>query len=440
MNIINIHTNLQISSENQISSIEFNSQNTFLDADMIFWNLEHTHSKFREYAVNPKIESIFNNYEELFITRKRELKEFFNKGRCLVIFSPNFDPIEFKVTNKSKVTSTKSLNFAELLSSQSLLKLKAKTSIGQKVSCIDNEQINGFFSKYCNNFSYNKQIIGEIENPIMFINGTKHVVGAYFRVEGGKIFFLPNFNSNLKPPFEDFLRDLLTFVESFHIENELDWTIPEWATNYKLPTEQDTEKKLKDLLKKKEEVNSKISKQKEDLNYLNKLKCLFTSQGDSLEEIVAKVFIDFGFSLDEAKPFRDDLIVKIDDKIGVVEIKGVKKSAAEKHAVQLQKWVTNYHLEMNVNPKGILVVNTFYDTPLNDRIGNDNFPDQMMAYVHQMNHCVLTSLQLLYIYLDFLEGKIKLTEITKMFFETIGELVYKKIDTSNSLLFFDSSQ
>ena len=57
----------------------------------------------------------------------------------------------------------------------------------------------------------------------------------------------------------------------------------------------------------------------------------------------------------EVLPDRDDLILQYNDRIAVVEIKGVlRKSAAERHAAQLEKWVSSYFSDKGIRPKGIL--------------------------------------------------------------------------------------
>ena len=56
---------------------------------------------------------------------------------------------------------------------------------------------------------------------------------------------------------------------------------------------------------------------------------------------------------------RSDIIAKYGEVAIVAEIKGVTKSAAEKHAAQLEKWVAQYIEENEVSPKGMLIVNGF---------------------------------------------------------------------------------
>ncbi len=76
-----------------------------------------------------------------------------------------------------------------------------------------------------------------------------------------------------------------------------------------------------------------------------------------------------------------------------MEVKGVGKSAAEKHAAQLEKWVASEMEESGEAPKGILVVNTWRETALDERPAED-FPDQMLKYSKSRGHCLVSGLQL----------------------------------------------
>lgn len=116
---------------------------------------------------------------------------------------------------------------------------------------------------------------------------------------------------------------------------------------------------------------------------------------------------------------RDDLIIKYNEKIAVIEVKGVSKSAAEKHVTQLEKWVSEYHLKNEIKAKGILVINAFKDVPLSER-KEKPFPDQMLPYSQKREHCLITGLQLLGLYLDCKNNPIKKEEIIEILFCTDG--------------------
>jgi hypothetical protein len=136
---------------------------------------------------------------------------------------------------------------------------------------------------------------------------------------------------------------------------------------------------------------------------------------------VGKIFKQLGFLVTEGLPGRDGLILKYKDKVAVVEVKGVTKSAAEKHAAQLEKWVSEYYSTYDIRPKGILVVNAFKDTPLINR-EEQTFPDQMISYCRGRNHCLLSGVQLLGIFLYCLCNHTMVDNIIEQIFSTDGVL------------------
>ena len=118
-----------------------------------------------------------------------------------------------------------------------------------------------------------------------------------------------------------------------------------------------------------------------------------------LDAFVKQVLAELGFTLLEAEKGRSDIVAKYGEDAIVAEVKGVTKSAAEKHAAQLEKWVSQYIEENEVSPKGMLIVNGFCDTPLNERL-EDVFPQQMLKYCVARGHVLLTSTQLLCLYIE----------------------------------------
>ena len=109
-------------------------------------------------------------------------------------------------------------------------------------------------------------------------------------------------------------------------------------------------------LKKQNTIENKIAKLEKELDKeriavqeVQKYKLLLTSSGTTLEEIVKQVLDELGFTILEAEKGRSDIIAKYGEVAIVAEIKGVTKSAAEKHAAQLEKWVAQYIEENEVS-------------------------------------------------------------------------------------------
>lgn len=134
---------------------------------------------------------------------------------------------------------------------------------------------------------------------------------------------------------------------------------------------------------------------------------------------VEEIFSELGFEILQAEKNRDDLIVKYGDDIAVVEIKGLSHSAGEKNAAQLEKWRATYLEIHGVNPKGILLVNTYRETPLAER-NQPDFPEQMLRYAVGREHCLITAVQFLTLYYEAVKNPQFKEAIIKSLFETVG--------------------
>lgn len=128
---------------------------------------------------------------------------------------------------------------------------------------------------------------------------------------------------------------------------------------------------------------------------LDERKILFTGSGAALEHVDEKALTALGFEVESGAPGRTDRVLTFGGTPAVIEIKGKAKSAAEKDAAQLEKWVAGHHVEHEVQPKGILLVNAWRDLTLADRESRPTFPEQMLEYSTGRGHCLITGLQLL---------------------------------------------
>ena len=136
----------------------------------------------------------------------------------------------------------------------------------------------------------------------------------------------------------------------------------------------ETEKEKLNLLQKSIEVKEeKLRKTQEE-------KIIFTGSGTSLEKTVVAELKQMGFNIlkyDESSK-DEDIIISYNDKVAIVEVKGVDGSATEKHTSQTVKWKSMYHIEHDILPKGFLIVNAFKDKELENR--KNTFPNQMLKY------------------------------------------------------------
>lgn len=195
--------------------------------------------------------------------------------------------------------------------------------------------------------------------------------------------------------------------------------IPKWISKIVLSNEKDD---YNELIKVDTQIQNLITrKNRVQLNLNNnfRYKKLLYSSGKELEEIIKNVFNDVGFELLPCRPNRSDINLKYNDDYFVCEVKGLSKSAGEKNSNQLQKWETEFFEDYEIHPKQVLIVNSFRNIPLSERI-EDSFPNQMLDYAIKKEQCLITTTQLLCFYLCWLEDKSILEDFVKKIIATNG--------------------
>lgn len=422
MHTLFFETNLYNDTKHNIREWNFYElKTTLIDADTVFLSIEHLASKMN---VNQGLNLIekpgMNALKRIFEHRAKEFKEFFYElGRTLIITRPSEgkfdyevidDPYQKEVFNIWDCIGIPAPNFSRME--------------GSNINTTKEDIAKEFLDTFGSSLFYSQVISGSQGVPLFLIKGTQYVVGEYHRIGKGLILILPAFKG--LPPervlsFVNSLSRVATGLKNQPTENTLEY--PPMVDEYSTETELVELAKLSELKNKLENLINSIDAQRSILEGHKRAKILFTADGDLLENACQSVFSDFGFQVSKPDKKRDDLVVEMDGKVAVVEIKGVGKSAAEKHSAQLQKWVSDYHVSNDVNPKGILIVNTFKNLPIEQRTERD-VPDQMMKYVTQMGQCVVTGLQLFAMHVDFKNKKISKTEIADLLFNSVGELKY----------------
>lgn len=382
MQVINIGTQIATCGNFDVSHSDFFSNNTFLDAEIIFWNIQSTYSNMG--SSNSKLKIIESQqkklYSEKLNSRKKQFKEFFSIGRLLVITTPIDYKYHYKLKDDNKAEGTIDIWEALNITSPSCSTIEGKNIQGN-----ENYSANLFLDRHSNRLFYNRKVEKSEGSPLFYIKDTKHVVGEYYLVGTGIILVIPEFTRTNEPPENSVFIDSLINLSQriLDVNSKRVKKIPGLVDKYVLSEEQVELDKRDNLIKKKKEIENEINIQDQILDENKRMKLLFSGDGTSLEIICKEVFENIGFEVNTPDGNRDDLIIKLNKRVAVVEIKGVTKSSAEKHSAQLQKWISDYHIENGINPKGILIVNTYKNMALMERIDND-FPDQMMKYVNQM--------------------------------------------------------
>lgn len=285
--------------------------------------------------------------------------------------------------------------------------IKATHVYGNELSICGNSPYRDFLKQTTDCCQYASYFsVREKHTPLAYIAGTGKIAAAVIPYEAGKIICLP------QPYYKDdytkveywrkngthYLDALFELNERLSISNE-EIDFPIWANDIYVLNEKEEIEIQNQLEKQIVGLQDKLSEQKRRIEEIQKYKLLLTASGRVLEEITKQVLRELGFSILDAEKGRSDIIAKYGDTGIVAEIKGVSKSAAEKHAAQLEKWVSQYIEENESVPKGLLIVNGFCDVPISERT-EDVFPHQMLKYCEARGHALLTTTQLLCLFIE----------------------------------------
>lgn len=288
-------------------------------------------------------------------------------------------------------------------------------------------------------YSVHYTVQEEPTTPLAKIKGGEKIVSSVIECADGKLIFLPQPNlttsNDVQRYWEKntklFLDSLFELDARLHTPKEV--VMPAWVEKISILDEAKHIDTFNQIMNNITELEQKVQEEKEMIRHIQNYKSLITSRGVALEEITKQVLSELGFKLSDTEPGRDDIIAKYKDIDIVAEIKGIKNSAAEKHAAQLEKWASTF-LEKNERvPKPILIVNGYCETPLQERT-DPVFPEQMIPYSTRRNHALLTTTKLLCLYIEIKTNPSVKEERIRELLETVG--VYKRYDDISSYIKF----
>jgi len=381
---------------NLTRNVDYISDQTFIDFDFLILDLDF----------------IFNNlnrdYGDYSLKRKEAFIEFITYKRVpLIILAPTINQKQLSI--KGQIRNVK---LDEIIP---IPPFDVEKVSGQAIEVRTNTPFTEFLLRYKQLFRYNSYFTLHDGKTIVEVPHTKKVLAFYNET----CVFLPRLvqGNSIRQSEETFLNELTALISNLHRKEEL--SLPKWAENYSLPLEEDVNKQINEIAEQIAQLHAKFENVSSELATITRKKLLFTASGDSLESEVRTIFELLGFEILEAEPNRDDLIVKYKEQIAVVEIKGVNGSSAEKHATQLEKWVSTFHEKHEILPKGILMVNSFREDELDAR-NVVTFPNQMLAYSEKRDHCLMTTLQFLGLYFNIRLNPSRKEELIETLFTTVG--------------------
>lgn len=383
--------------------------------------------------------------------RKREFKTLLELGGTLVLFLPAPDSWYVDTGERQYSGTGRNQKVTTIVKEQHLLDVLpfSITTVPAETREMElriGEPFASFWREHGYRFETSAVLSEALGETALVIEGTQSITASIARLEKGLVVVLPETllypadeeevekeeekdddesvqmgtDNQLEPHSWDveFLEGLLDLVRSLR-SSAGDYQQPTWITEYHLPGEREAADDVRKASARLAKAQEKLDFAERALALRDQRKILLTGTGPALEVLVEEALRALGLDVDPARPGRTDRVARLGGQPAVVEIKGVTKSAGEKDAAQLEKWVSEYQLEHSMLPKGILVVNGWRNTPVNERI-RPVFPDQMLRYSEARGHCLISSVQLLGAWLDAETHPGRRKAIAKSIFECVG--------------------
>lgn len=385
-------------------NIAYNSRKNLLEYDLIIFDFNCIGQSLSERETH-EVNTLFQLFSEFVNHKKIPIVAFPPRINSIAVYSP--------MTRSQMIK-----NWSSFLGIEDF---KLEFINGSKISVLKNSPFVDFFSPIKDKISYYS--IVNIPNAVCLLE--THHSRKPVSVLTEHFLFIPTFTY----PDNEFKAKCLELLYKCLVKHR-DKTefadLPSWSENYKTSFEINIQNKIEEIKAEIEEKNTQLEINKSTLSQYKNTKRLFTSSGNELEQIVKQSFLDIGFEELLTGDKREDLILKYNELVFIFEIKGISKSASEKHSAQLEKWAATYLSTFETKAKPVLVVNAFKETPLKERT-ELAFPAQMISYAEARGHCLISTVQLFNMYHIFKEGKLSADEIANKINSTIGELnIYKE--------------
>jgi len=429
----------------------FSSDKSIFEYDVVFWDPVNTWGIYadsgyrRQYRGLPSLDddesvAIMGDIAR----RRKEFDEFLKMGRTLVVFAAPPQGLyvdtgerHYSGTGKNRQT-TRIVDLVDLLDA---LPFEFKATTGSGTGMAPRRADFGSVWKRHSDRWYYRAILEKFPGtPLMVVANTAKAVASIWTTDGGGIaIVLPDLlplsesDGDLSPEETGAEEEPASPSEvDPALVAVVDWLVtlrggdepalPSWAEDIQFPEDKDRETRLAVLEREVQERVTQISEIKAARAKDERWKLLITGTGSALEDRVREAFGLMGFeSASDTVTHRRDLHLRLNDRLAVVEVKGLNKSASEANAAQLEKWVAEALAETGKPHKGILVVNAWRDIPIRDR-REPTFPHQMLRYCEAREHCLITGLQLLSMVRALLNGAADAKQLAEAILECVGPL------------------
>ncbi|MEQ1704633.1 MAG: hypothetical protein ABL867_01510, partial [Rickettsiales bacterium] len=172
-------------------------------------------------------------------------------------------------------------------------------------------------------------------------------------------------------------------------------------------------------------IEVEISGHKIEKAGLEIFKKLLYASGSELEQIFALCIEKLGAKILPAKYSDEEFVIEYKSAEYLVECKGIGKSIARAHVVQLLGYIAKYEENEGRAGKGILLGNAWRDTPPADRV-HPAFPDNVIASAISNDIALVSSVDFFQAFCSFLQGDKTGEEILDTIVGAVGVVEFEK--------------
>ncbi len=428
-----------------LKPIQFGDETSILEYDLILFDPVRSHVNYEHQYLDGtyKGKPLLSNdgsfkFLEDFRRRAIEIREFLELGRIMICPTPEPQNVwvwtgryEHSGTGRNRQT-TRIVEEVDLLAIFPVA-IKTIAAAGDSISFGgNNTAFKVFLADNTGSLSYRAYFKDEVGEPVLFLDKTSRSVALDISVGKGHLVFVPFVkasqefvdNAAWQGAVSAFIVSIQSLAATITDQSE-EAELPDWTNGYAADRERQCLASLIRDEAKAAALQRDVDAKKARLEEFRRPKRLFTTTGLALERIVAEVFRNWGIVVREPTGNRTDLIIEHHKRHAVIEIKGVTGSAAESHAAQLEKWVSEYITEHETIPKAILIVNAYRDKPIDER-PDIVFPTQMLAYASKREQCLVSGFQLWALNEWCAGDQERIANVLDLLFSTIGILVTPK--------------
>ena len=404
----------------------FSSDTSCFDFDIVLWDPAGSFEGYANYAENHRGLPALSDAQSArmltdVIRRRDEFVEFLKSGRTLIVVArPSQDC--YVATGEVHTSGTgrnaSKTRIVRKFDLHAALPIKDPTFVraaGTRIEPVGDGPIQAVLRAHAKHVQY-VATIGEPPGTVVArVKGTAQAVSSVVRTKGGGLlYFVPgttfvaDYSDDEGEVWPDEARKFQTnLIDALAlVAGVADLSRPAWAQRFATRKALDSRAEVVKQQAAVARARRRLTKAEEAADRAELLDQLYLGTGRQLELRVADVMRVLGGVVSEPEPGRADWTVNFDGQLAVLEVKGRKGSAAEKDAAQLEKWVAGALEASGSNSKGVLVVNTWRETPLDERTQTD-FPDQMIPYSTARNHTLITGLELFCIAQDVLADPLR---------------------------------